>query len=171
MILKQIIDEDFVNYREPSMYLIFPHCSFKCDTENKTQYCQNRGLALEPDIEISKEEVIDRYLRNPITSAIVCGGLEPFDSPLDLLPFIDTLRRQYECDDPVIIYTGYTEEELMSGHWGQGAPDMQKTYYESILSYKHIIIKYGRYNPNEKSHYDEVLGVNLASSNQYAKEY
>ena len=93
MILKQIIDEDFVNYREPSMYLIFPHCSFKCDTENKTQYCQNRGLALEPDIEISKEEVIDRYLRNPITSAIVCGGLEPFDSPLDLLPFIDTLRR------------------------------------------------------------------------------
>ena len=55
MILKQIIDEDFVNYREPSMYLIFPHCSFKCDKENGTQYCQNRGLALEPDIEISKE--------------------------------------------------------------------------------------------------------------------
>lgn len=171
MILKGIIFEDFVNYREPSMYLIFPHCSFKCDKENGTQCCQNRGLTLEPDIEISKEAIIDRYLRNPITSAIVMAGLEPFDSPLDLLPFIDTLRRQYECDDPVIIYTGYTEEELMSGHWGQGAPSMQKNYFENVLSYGNIIIKYGRFYPNEESHYDKVLGVNLASNNQYAKEY
>lgn len=171
MILKGIIDEDFVNYREPSMYLIFPHCNFKCDKENGTQYCQNRGLVLEPDIEISKEAIIDRYLRNPITNAIVMGGLEPFDSPLNLLPFIDTLRRQYECDDPVIIYTGYTEEELTSGHWGQGAPSTQKTYFENVLSYGNIIIKYGRFYPNEESHYDKVLGVNLASNNQYAKEY
>ena len=33
IILKGIIDEDFVNYRVPSMTLMFPKCSFKCEKE------------------------------------------------------------------------------------------------------------------------------------------
>jgi hypothetical protein len=40
---------------------------------------------------------------------------------------------------------------------------------EEILPYKNVIIKYGRYIPNQTPHYDEVLGVNLASDNQYAE--
>ena len=35
---------------------------------------------------------------------------------------------------------------------------------------KNVIIKYGRFIPNEKSHWDEILQVNLASSNQFAEE-
>ena len=37
------------------------------------------------------------------------------------------------------------------------------------MNFKNIIIKFGRYVPNQKEHYDEILGINLASSNQYAE--
>ena len=38
-----------------------------------------------------------------------------------------------------------------------------------LSNYKNIIIKYGRYITNQEKHYDEVLGVYLASENQYAE--
>lgn len=166
MKIKDITFEDFINYKEPSMYIAFPNCSFKCGKE----LCQNSPLALAPTIEIDKDEVIKKYLANSITTAIVFGGLEPFDSQLDLLPFIDSLRMRYECDDPVIIYTGYTEEELESGHFGKlHNPERQKEYYQLLLQYSNIIIKFGRYQPNQPGHMDPILGVKLASPNQYAK--
>ena len=172
MKIKGIIDEDFVNYKLPSMYIIFPVCDFKCDRENECQLCQNSSLIDLPDIEIDKEEIIERYLANPITKAFVLGGLEPFDSEFDLLPFIDSVRRQYKCDDPIVIYTGYTENELDSGNWGKkGAKGVQMGYWNCIKEYKNIIVKFGRYRPNQIKHFDEVLGVELASLNQYAKEY
>ena len=34
-----------------------------------------------------------------------------------------------------------------------------------------LVIKYGRYVPDQQPHFDEVLGVNLASDNQYARRY
>jgi len=34
---------------------------------------------------------------------------------------------------------------------------------------KNIIIKYGRFIPDKEKHYDEVLGIYLASDNQYAE--
>ena len=76
MKLKFLVDEDFVNYRKPSMFIGFPRCSFKCGAEN----CQNFCLAKEPDIEIDTDDVIARFMENPITEAVVLGGLEPFDS-------------------------------------------------------------------------------------------
>ena len=41
---------------------------------------------------------------------------------------------------------------------------------ENNMNLKNVIIKYGRFIPNEKSHWDEILQVNLASSNQFAEE-
>lgn len=46
--LKGIIFEDFVNYKKPCMTLMFPKCNFKCDKENGTILCQNKGLAAVP---------------------------------------------------------------------------------------------------------------------------
>jgi ferredoxin-thioredoxin reductase catalytic subunit len=171
MKIKGVVFEDFVNYKKPSMYLIFPNCSFKCDKECGRHVCQNSTLASEPVIEIDKDELIENYLSNPITESVVMAGLEPFDSQLDLLPFVDALRRQYHCNNDVVIYTGYTEQELQEGNWGNGSKENQRQYWLSLISYGNIIIKYGRFRPDEPSHYDEVLGVNLASSNQYAKKY
>ena len=155
-----LIDEDIVNYKKTSMYIAFPYCSFKCEKEYGGKFCQNSSLAKHSIIEISPEEVCDRYLNNPITNAIVCAGLEPFDSRFDILTLIDCLRHKKQCEDDFIIYTGYTEEEVYN-----------KRYIMSNLrQFPNIIIKFGRFIPNQEHHYDEVLGVELASNNQYAKK-
>lgn len=136
------------------MYLIFPHCDFKCDKDCGGKYCQNSKLINEPDIEISIDELEIRYITNSLTHAIVCGGLEPFDSWDDLLALVQNFRIYTE--DPIIIYTGYTEKEL-------------KDKIEILKLYENILIKFGRFIPNKQPHLDKLLGVKLASPNQYAK--
>ena len=158
MIIKGIIDECIGDYKKTSMYIAMPYCSFKCDKENGVQLCQNSELRNQPDIDIPMEEIIERYLNNPLTEAIIFSGLEPLDSFDDLNRFIKMFR--LFSDDDIVIYTGYTEKEILTKYQGS-----------AILREKNIIIKYGRFRPNQKPHYDELLGVNLASDNQYAVRY
>ena len=158
MITKGILDEDFINYKKPSMVILFPTCTFKCEKECGECCCQNSALAQAPNIDISIHDVCIRYLNNNITQAVVCGGLEPMDSFDDLYQFIFDLRHIYICLDDVIIYTGYTKEECKRNGW------LQK-----LIPLTNIIIKFGRFVPNQNSHYDETLGVKLASDNQYAE--
>ena len=160
MLIKSFKDEDFVNYKKPAMFIVMPHCSFKCDKENNCLMCQNSHLAHEPTHNVDTRTLINRYLDNPITKSIVFGGLEPFDTAGELEYFVELLRLSYECNDDIVIYTGYTEEELK-----------ENSIHNWIITRPNIIIKYGRFRPNQDSHYDEVLGVNLASDNQYAKRY
>lgn len=170
MKVKGITDECFTDYKLPAMFIAVNSCSFKCDRENGCQLCQNMALAREPDIEVSKETLIERFMLNPITKAIVFGGLEPFDNPVDLTSFVDCARRQYHCMAPIVIYTGYTEEEIIEGKFKEDNVAL-KTLVDFILAQPNIVIKYGRFRPNQEPHYDEVLGVKLASDNQYAKQY
>ena len=170
MKIKGLIDECFNDYKKPAMYIAFPTCSFKCDRLNECQVCQNCELVKQPDIDISKETIIDRYLNNPITEAIVFSGLEPLDSILDVISFIDCFRNKYNCMDDIVIYTGYTEEELLKGEYDGGTPSKLSDFYQFICKQPNIIIKFGRFIMNDEPHYDEVLGVTLASHNQYAKK-
>lgn len=156
MKIKGIIFEDFVNYKKPAMVIEFPVCNFKCDKECGQQVCQNSSLAKSPTHDISIDKIVLSYLRNPITEALVCQGLEAFDSKEDLYQLIKVFRKY--TDDDIVIYTGYTEEELFS----------EIEFLKRV--YKNIIIKFGRFIPNRPSYYDETLGVFLASSNQYAKK-
>ena len=168
MLVKGIIDEDFVNYKKPSMVIEMPFCSFKCDKECGQSVCQNSALVKEPNIEISTYKLIERYINNPLTKAIVFQGLEPFDSYSDLWDFIYTLRVIYSNYDDVVIYTGYTKEELEQQTIETGL--RIKNIIEH-LKWKNgnIIIKFGRFIPNQLSHFDDILGVQLASPNQYAE--
>ena len=150
MIIKNLIDEDFSNYKKPNMFIGFPKCTFKCGKE----ICQNAELMDSPGVEVTYKEITDRYLSNPLTSAIVFGGLEPFDSPEDLLGLIDEIRSK--TLDDIVVYTGYHEEELTS-------------IIQKMKIYKNIIIKFGPYIEDDFEIDDPVLGVKLASSNQYAK--
>ena len=154
MKIKNIIDEDFINYKKPSMFIAFPYCTFKCDRECGKPICQNSDLAYAPNIEIEIGIIIQRYLNNPITSALVLGGLEPFDSFGDMVSLIYQFR--LECDDDIIIYTGYVEDEIF-------------TQVNMLKEFGNIIIKFGRYIPDNNKHYDEILGIELASDNQYAR--
>ena len=150
MKIKGLITEDFVNYKKASMTIIFPYCTFKCGKD----YCQNSSLAKSPIIEISIDDLVNRYINNPITEAVVMQGLEPFDSWNDLKEFVQKLR-EYNNDD-IVIYTGYNKDEVSK-------------YIEELSVYPNIIIKFGRYIPNQDGHYDDVLGVYLISNNQYAE--
>ena len=156
MIVKEIRDEDFTSYKKPSMVIGFPSCSFKCCKEGNfpIETCQNCELAKANDVEIPAEQIVERYLSNPITSAIICAGLEPLDSRRDLMQLISLLRSR--SNDDIVIYTGYTKEEIPN----------QLQY---LRAYRNIIVKFGRFIPNQEPHYDEVLGVQLASNNQYAE--
>jgi hypothetical protein len=90
-----------------------------------------------------------------MTKAIVCGGLEPFSSPVVLYDLIEAFRK-YTNDD-IIIYTGFTESELNLPAY--------RIWVNNIKEFPNIIIKFGRFIPNQEPHYDEILGVKLASDN------
>ena len=155
MLIKNIDECDFVNYKKISMFIIFPFCTFKCDKEFGVTLCQNWSLVKEPNLNISNEEIINRYMNNPITKSIVMGGLEPFESWDEVYSFIEDFR--IVCDDDIVIYTGFNESEILDK-------------IDKLKRFKNIIIKFGRYKPNQEKHYDDVLGVKLASDNQYAKK-
>ena len=151
MKIKGLISEDFVNYKKPAMTIMFPHCNgFKCGAE----YCQNSPLSKAEDIEMDISNIVIRYLNNPITESVVMQGLEPFDSWDDLIGLVKQLRES--CDDDIVIYTGYNKEEIADK-------------IALLSKYKNIIIKYGRFLYNDKPIFDDILGVTLASSNQYAE--
>ena len=154
MRIKFLVDEDFVNYKKPSMFIGFPSCTWKCEKECGQKMCQNKELALSPDIKVSYETIVDRYMQNPITKAVVMGGLEPFDSWEDLANLIHEFRKHTQ--DFIIIYSGFYLSEIND-----------KVEYLR-QNYDNIIIKFGRFVPNQEPHYDEVLGIKLASPNQYA---
>ena len=152
MIIKGLISEDFVNYKKVSMTIMFPYCTgFKCGAE----YCQNSPLAKSKNIELSIEDIVSKYINNSITESVVMQGLEPLDSWDDLLNLVVELRKRTQ--DDIVIYTGYNKEEI-------------KEKINELKQYKNIVMKFGRFIPDQESHFDEILGVTLASLNQYAEK-
>lgn len=161
MIVKDIVYEDFSNYKRVAMFIGTAYCDWKCciDFSYPITICQNSSLASLPSIEIPTETIISRYLQNPLTHAIVFGGLEPFEQYEEICEFLELLRNKYHCNDEVVIYSGYELEELCEKY----------DNLQVIVPYGNIILKTGRYNPNQPNQleeYDEVLGVKLASNNQ-----
>lgn len=155
MLIKGINEEDFTNYKKTSMFIIFPHCTFKCEKDCGIKCCQNSSLAKMLAKEVNTDTIVEHYINNPITHAIVCGGLEPFDSWDDLLELITKLRNRTE--DDIVIYTGYYENEV-------------EDKINILKQFKNIIIKFGRFIPEKESHIDSVLGVKLMNPEQYAKK-
>lgn len=155
--LKGIVFEDFINYKKPSMFLSTIQCNWKCCIEQglDTSICQNQPLALAEVKTYSIETIIEEYLKNDISSAVVFGGLEPLLQFVELIDFIEIFR--HYSDDDIVIYTGYYEQEIIEA-------------LNKLKEYKNIIVKFGRFIPNHKYHYDDVLGIELASDNQYAKQ-
>ena len=103
--------------------------------------------------DIPNSLIVKSFVANPLTEAVVIGGLEPLDDKEDVFEFIKDFRKN--CDNDIVIYTGYTEEEVSAT-------------VLALKCFKNIIIKFGRYIPRTNKRFDEVLGVTLASKNQYA---
>lgn len=158
MRLRGIVFEDFVNYKKPSLFLITMSCDWKCCKEAgiPISVCQNSELMKSDVKEYSDESIYKAYSTNNISQAIVIGGLEPMLQLEELINLIKTFRGN-GCDDPIIIYTGFNKTEILY-------------QVEQLKMFKNIIIKFGRYVENSNPIYDDVLGVTLASDNQYAEK-
>lgn len=139
------------------MFIVTSICDWKCcrDGNFDKSICQNNFLSKHSTIDIPNKKIIELYINNHITKSIVFGGLEPMLQFQELISFIDEFRKVSE--DDIVIYTGYYKEEI-------------EKEIEILKKYKNIIIKFGRYIPNRKSRYDEVLGVTFISDNQYAEK-
>ena len=157
MQVKTIIDEDFTNYKIPNMLIATCYCDWKCCNELNidNSICQNSEIAQQKNIEISADEIFSRYNSNLITDAIVIGGLEPFLQFEEVYTLIKYFRDN-KCLDDFVIYTGYYDYEIQN-------------QLNELKQFQNIIIKFGRFIPNQNSHYDEILGIKLASNNQYAE--
>jgi len=157
MKIKDIITEDFINYKIPSMYIISSICNWKCCKEQNIDIsiCQNQSIIHQKTIDISPQTIYNMYINNPITKAIVIGGLEPFDQFNEVVEIIDFFRKNNEFST-FVIYTGYYPSEILIA-------------LNRLKKYKNIIVKFGRFIPNDTHHIDKILGVELASQNQYAE--
>lgn len=156
MVLKGIIDEDFIQYKKASMVVIFPCCTFKCDIDCGEPVCQNGILASSPSVLCDADSIVKRYLKNPITKAMVASGLEPLDDKDQLFALIKEFRKRSE--DDFVLYTGYMENEK---EFVEFCDFIKKN------GYRNIIAKVGRFRPNQPHRYDSILNVELASNNQY----
>ena len=67
------------------------------------ELCQNSQLALSPIKEIEVQKIVEEYLKNDLTSAIVFGGLEWMDQFFELIECVHVFREK--TDDDIVIYT------------------------------------------------------------------
>lgn len=155
MKIKAIKEEDFTNYKECSLFIGTSFCDFKCQKENPDCHCQNSELALSPEKDVSIDNIIKQFDNDIFTKAIVFGGLEPMLQIDELIDFIKVFRINHS--NTIIVYTGYYKEEI-------------KDQLTKLKQFQNIIIKFGRFIPNQEKHFDKVLGVYLASDNQYAEK-
>lgn len=161
MLIKQIQDTNFQDYYKTSMLICTAFCDGKCWKERglTESDCQNEALLAAPNIEMPESEIIERYLANPITHAIIFGGLEPMKQLSDLMRFLHELRHNYHCNDDVVIYTGYYENEI------------EPIGYNLLKQFPNVIVKWGRYDPTKGPHeeIDPILGIKLSTANQFAQ--
>lgn len=157
MKIKGIVDEDFINFKTSSMFIALGDCDWKCCREQNlpVSICQNSELAKSKEIEVSVTDLFHRYCQNGISRAIVIGGLEPMTMLPEIISLISCFRANY-VDDYFVIFTGYYEDEIVE-------------QIAELAKFKNIIVKFGRYAPEQTPHFDNILGVELVSDNQYAK--
>lgn len=157
MLIKGFVEEDFIQYKLPQLFIGTCFCDWKCCKEAKCDLslCQNQELAQINPIEVPNQVLLERYLNNPITKAITIGGLEPFKQFEEVYELIKFFRENGVKDD-FVIYTGYYENEI-------------KEEIKKLKKLKNIVIKFGRFIPFQEKKYDKVLGITLSQKNQYGK--
>lgn len=139
------------NYKKISMYLpLGISCVWKCAQCFNYHYKDRKKEDL---LEATTDQIIEEYTANPFVEALVISGLEPFDNFLEVVTFIKDFRQILNHD--IVIYSGYEKKEV----W-----EMLK----ELSLYENIYYKFGRYIPGREKIFNELLGITLASDNQYS---
>lgn len=91
--------------------------------------CHNPAThALDGGYEISAQRILTEFFKNPLLKGITLSGGEPFLQPDELIPIAKEVK---ERGKDVVIYTGYTLEELTA---------MQNSSADELLSYCDILV-------------------------------
>lgn len=153
--------DDTTDYKDTSLLLVFPTCKGKCEG------CQNWKLFNVKSKQYSLRSIIELYKNMKTHKAIVCAGLEPFDSFFGLKVLFKEIIKLDKITD-FVIYTGYNKEELT-----YSVKELLQTFKKyNINTENKLIIKYGRYDKNKSEKwYSYSLGVDLATNNQYVITY
>lgn len=154
--------DNMTDYKKTSLLLVFPYCSGKCEG------CQNYILQQQKGAnkkEYKIDDIVQLYNNMSTHKAIVCAGLEPFDSFEELENLMKVLFVNNNKAVDFVVYTGFYLSEI-------------DNLVRKLLKYvknenKTLIIKTGRYVPNVKnsSWYSDVLGVDIATNNQQVIKY
>ena len=157
MRIKDIVDENLQDYKKTSMFICTSFCDGKCYKELGVDcsLCHNNKILSQPIIDMADSSIVNRYINNPITHAVVIGGLEPFDQFNELVSLISKFREK--TDDDIVIYSGFYKNEV-------------EDKINILSKYKNIIVKFGRFIPNKERVFDSVLGVYLANEEQHAEK-
>lgn len=157
MRIKGIVEDDFTNYKVPSMFITSCFCDFKCCTESGLDIgvCQNAPLVQADTREVPDETIYRHYTSNPISKSVVIGGMEPFLQFEEVKSLIE-LFREHDDHSDFVIYTGYYPDEISE-------------QLELLKPLGNIVVKFGRFVPNRPHRYDVVLGIELSSDNQFAE--
>lgn len=171
MRIRAIKPDDFTNYHDPegwsSLFVGMGACDWKCCIAAgiPIETCQNSELARAPIVEVDATDLLRRYALE--SGSVVVGGLEPFNDMGSLKElatayrnFVDYIDSEKTELDKFVVYTGYNPDEVI---------DSVEEIYNIVKTRLTFIVKFGRFVPGHKPHADKVLGVDLASDNQYAR--
>lgn len=137
------------NYKKISMYLALGiTCIWKCHNCCNAHYKNNQEYLI-----TDTETIIEEYIANPFVDALVISGLEPFDNFEQVYSMIEAFREN--INDDIVIFSGYIRDEVHE-------------LVNSLYMFDNIIFKFGRYKPDLEPKHNELLGITLASSNQYS---
>lgn len=149
------ITEVFQDYKKAALFLGVCFCDWKCCKESglPLSTCQNYSWSNNEIVEVSFDNIVKRIRDNLLTEAVVIGGLEPVLQMDEVVQLISYIREQGLKND-IVIYTGYYDYEIDDNTL-------------STLAKYNVLMKCGRYIPDKYSYFNNLLGVSLASPNQY----
>lgn len=148
--------EVFQDYKDSAILFSAIDCDWKCCREYGQSICQNQKMHGQREVILPFSRVLETIC-NSYTDAVIFGGLEPMLQADELVQCIEYLRQQ-GMSRPIIIYTGYYPHEI-------------NTDTLIRLANCHVIMKFGRYDPSYEPKFDDILGITLASGNQFSVQY
>ena len=151
------IRESFTEYYKTGLLIATPFCTDKCskDLGLEVSLCHNCLIENEYE-EISNKDILQRYKDGQgLFKSLIFAGREPMDSFEELVELIRDFRELY--NDDIVIYTGFYKNEIFSK-------------LAIIKMFENIVVKFGRFIPNQEKVYDNILQVYLANKEQYVEK-
>lgn len=143
------VRETITDYRKSTLYLCGYICTLGCKD------CFHNELKKNHPTTLSIEKLFTDYISTTSCDAILFSGLNWLEQIEELFVLIHYIRSNHINKD-IVIYTGYDKHEISDK-------------IAMLSKFDNIIIKYGRFDATLPPRYDDVLGITLASSNQWAE--